>query len=267
MNKTYQATGIIIKKKPLGEADNLVTILTSEYGLVQAVATGARKYKSKLRGRSELLIVNQMLLVKGRSLDRISELETIATYPNLSKDLAKFSAGQYLAELVLSLAVKEQPQSELYELFNEHLRRLNNLENNSITSLSAYLSQAVFHLLAIAGIAPQLHTCCLTNTQINPDLTNPQWQIGFSFEAGGIINRLANHQINFTLTALELSLMQHLGQKSLVETKEIIPQELDNLSLELAWLKIEHSLRNYTSYNLGHSFKSSALIDSLFAVQ
>jgi hypothetical protein len=61
--------------------------------------------------------------------------------------------------------------------------------------------------------------------------------------------------------------MQHLGQKSLVETEEIIPQKLDNLSLELAWLKIEHSLRNYTSYNLGHSFKSSALIDSLFAVQ
>ena len=49
MSRTYQATGINLKGMPLGEADRLVTILSPEYGLIRAVAPGARKHKSKLR--------------------------------------------------------------------------------------------------------------------------------------------------------------------------------------------------------------------------
>ncbi|NJP21762.1 MAG: hypothetical protein HC763_25260 [Hydrococcus sp. CRU_1_1] len=71
MTKTYQATGIILKGMPLGEADRLLTILSPEYGLIRAVAPGARKHKSRLRGRSELFVVNQWLIVKGRSLDKL----------------------------------------------------------------------------------------------------------------------------------------------------------------------------------------------------
>lgn len=267
MSKTYQTVGIIVKKKPFGEADLILTILSPEYGLFQAIAPGARKYKSKLRGRSELFVVNEMLLTKGRSLDKVTQLETLQTYPNLSGNLAKLSVSQYLAELVLNLGVKDEPQRELYELFKEHLRRLNNIDNTSISVLYAYLSQAVFHLLAINGIAPQFNKCCATNTQINPDLSNPRWKIGFSFDAGGIIDHESNFPINVTLTGLELTLMQHLGDQTLVETMAILPEKLDNLSLELAWVNIECSLRNYVSYNLGRSFKSSTLIDSLFALK
>ncbi len=267
MSKTYQTTGIIVKKKPLGEADLLLTVLSPEYGLFQAIAPGARKYKSKLRGRTELFVVNDMLLAEGRSLERIIQLETLQIYANLSKDLGKLSASQYLGELVLSLGGKNEPQIELFELFKEHLKRLNNLENKEITLLYGHLSQAVFHLLAINGIAPQFNKCCVTNTQIKADLTNPQWKIGFSFEAGGIINHGTNFPINVTLTGLELSLMQHLGAQTLLETAAIWPPKLDPLSLEFAWVNIEHNLRNYASYHLGRSFKSSILIDNLIALK
>jgi DNA repair protein RecO (recombination protein O) len=267
MSKTYQTKGIILKKKPFGEADVVLTVLSPEYGLFSAIAPGARKYKSKLRGRSELLVVNEMLIIEGRSLDRITQLETLDTYPNLNRDLATLSVSQYLAELVLNLALKDEPQIELYELFKEHLKRLNNLENNHISLLYAYLSQAVFHLLAIHGIAPQFHKCCITNNIIEGDLNNPQWKIGFSFEAGGIIGVKGIFPINASLTALELNLMQHLGEQKLVEILAISSQKLDNLSLELAWVNIERCLRNYASYNLGRPFKSSTLIDSLFVLK
>ncbi len=54
MSRTYQATGINLQGMAFGEADRLLTILTAEYGLIRAIAPGARKYKSSLRGRSEL---------------------------------------------------------------------------------------------------------------------------------------------------------------------------------------------------------------------
>jgi DNA repair protein RecO (recombination protein O) len=189
MSQTYQATGINLKGKPLGETDRLLTVLTSEYGLINAIAPGARKHKSRLRGRSELFVVNKLLIVKGRSLDKIIQADTIYTYSGLSKDLGKLAAAQYLAELVLSLALKEQPQVELYELLKEHLRRLEQLPSGE--SIYPHLAHAVFHLLAIAGVAPQVHACCLTQQLLPPNFQTPHWQVGFSFDRGGIIN-LAN---------------------------------------------------------------------------
>ncbi|MGQ4648404.1 DNA repair protein RecO [Lyngbya aestuarii] len=193
MSRTYKATGINLKSIPLGEADRLVTILTREYGLIRVVAPGARNQKSKLAGRSGLFVVNQLLLAKGKSLDKITQAETLVSYPGFCKDLSKLAASQYLAELVLCHALSGQPQEELYELLNEHLRRLEQLPNQKDQHsgsgfVIAHLSQGIFHLLALAGIAPQLRLCCLTQRSINPDFADPNWRIGFSIEAGGTVS-------------------------------------------------------------------------------
>src|SRR5919199_5705267 len=190
MSRTYKATGINLKSMPLGEADRLVTILTREFGLIRAVAPGVRKHNSKLGARSGLFVVNDLLLAKGRSLDKITQAETLESYPGLSKDLSKLAASQYLAELVLCHALSEQPQEELFELLNEHLRRLEQLPstpgNQSGASLVlAHLSHGVFHLLALAGIAPQVQACCVTQHSLTPDLTDPDWRVGFCVDARG----------------------------------------------------------------------------------
>ncbi|MGB3205538.1 MAG: DNA repair protein RecO, partial [Crinalium sp.] len=124
MSRTYKVTGINLKGMPLGEADRLLTILTKELGLIRVVAPGARKHNSKLGGRSGLFVVNELLIAKGRSLDKITQAETVESYPGLSKDLGKLAASQYLAEIVVSQALSEQPQAELYAVLNEHLRRI-----------------------------------------------------------------------------------------------------------------------------------------------
>jgi DNA repair protein RecO (recombination protein O) len=191
MSRVYKATGINLKSMPLGESDRLVTILTQEFGLIRAVAPGARKHNSKLGGRSGLFVVNELLIASGRSLDKITQAETIESYPALSQDLGKLAASQYLAEMVMCQALSEQPQTELFCLLGEHLKRLEQLPKSSGFLTLAHLSQAVFHLLAIAGLTPQLQACCLTGQAIAPDFTSADWQVGFSNLAGGIVNLAA----------------------------------------------------------------------------
>src|SRR5512147_915068 len=99
---------------PFGEADRLLTILTREHGLIQAIAMGARKHSSSLAGRSGLFVVNDLLIVKGRSLDKVTQAETLESYPKLGKDLQKLTVSQYLAELCLCQALSDQPQEELF---------------------------------------------------------------------------------------------------------------------------------------------------------
>ncbi|MHC5724571.1 MAG: DNA repair protein RecO [Nostoc sp.] len=294
MSRTYKATGINLKTQVLGESDKIVTILTPEFGLIRAVAPGARKHNSSLGGRSGMFVVNELLIAKGRSLDKITQAQTLKTYPGLAKDLGKLAASQYLAEIVLCQALSEQPQEELYELFNEHLHRLEAVSSANPSGVLAHLAHGVFHLLALAGLTPQVQVCCLSERPLKPDFTDPNWQVGFSIPAGGTVSLEAREHlrtegeremrrdqypmpnapspmphaqtvvvhrqeipvISSRLGAMELALLQHLSQPEIMQ--------IDG-ARDYNWLSVEQILRQYAQYQLGRPIRSATLIDSYFA--
>ena len=272
-----------MKGSSLKENDRLVTVLTPEYGLIRAVAPGAKKYKSQLRGRTELFVINEFLVIRGRSLNKIIQADTIYTYPGLSRDIGKLATAQYLAELSIALAVAEQPQPELYELLNEHLRRIEGCELGQ--SVYPYLAQAVFHLIAIAGLTPQILECCVTQEVVYPNLDSVTWRVGFSFESGGIISfkalqpdRQHNNpeldemetynarlpKIDYRLSGMELALLQQLANQDLPSTELFTAQATSNFDLEVAWIRIEQVLREYIQYHIGKTIRSAKLVDNLY---
>ncbi len=292
MSRTYKAIGINLKAMPLGEADRIVTILTKEFGLLRAVAMGARKQNSKLGGRSGLFVVNELLMAKGRSLDKITQAETLESYPGLARNLKKLTAGQYLAELALQQALSEQPQEELFYLLNEHLGRI---EQCSDAEVLPRLIHAIFQLLVVAGIAPQVNQCSVTGAAIEPDLNNSDPQAGFSGTIGGVVkleelDRILEEQaspyrvqspvgeyrvtdsnsavanparksyaprfLNVPLHAPELAALQHLPQAE--------PPAPDQYPLSV-WLTLEKLLRQYAQYHFDQPIRSAVLIDSCFA--
>ncbi|MBN3887877.1 MAG: DNA repair protein RecO [Nostoc sp. JL31] len=333
MSRTYKATGINLKTQALGESDKIVTILTREFGLIRAVAPGSRKHNSSLGGRSGMFVVNELLIAKGRSLDKITQAQTLKTYPGLAKDLGKLAASQYLAEIVLCEALSEQPQEELYDLFNEHLHRLEAVSSANPSGVLAHLAHGVFHLLALAGLTPQVQICCLSQRSLKPDFTDPNWQVGFSIPAGGTVSLEARERlrkqekemraeaqrsrgaeeqgeindqfpvphapfpiapvastdsaalastrssgtsathwlpnaqtvvvhrqeipvISCRLSAMELTLLQHLSQPEIMQIDGARDHD---------WLSVEQILRQYAQYQLGRPIRSATLIDSYFA--
>ena len=277
----FKATGIILKGKTFKETDRLITILTTDYGLITALAPGAKKHKSRLRGRTELFVINEFVLIKGRSLDKIIQAETIYTYPGLSQDLGRLAAAQYLAELATYIAVDQQPQADLYELLTEHLRRIEKLPSQ--INVYPYIVQGIFHLLAIAGIAPQVHACSLTNVKIDLEQIPHTWRCGFSFDNGGIVVRDRNNSqpqiidedsndqptiIQYKLNALEVGILQHLSSHSLPDLPQVIPSHLlAQLSIDSAWIRIEKILRQYMQHYLGKTIRSADLVDKLYLVE
>jgi DNA repair protein RecO (recombination protein O) len=253
-SKTYQVTGINLKAMPFGEADRLVTILTPEQGLLRVVAPGARKPKSSLGGRSGIFVVNQLLLARGKSIDRITQAETLHTYRNLALDLSKLAISQYWAEIVLAQAISEHPQSDLYEVLNVHLRRLDTLTDGD---LWGHLCQGIFHLLALGGIAPQVHNCWATNELITPNLGNPHWRIGFNIDRGGTVRIDQAVETNgglYYLNALETYLFQQLS------ASELAPTDIETADLASAWLRIEGILRRYIKHHLDCNIRSATLL-------
>jgi DNA repair protein RecO (recombination protein O) len=258
MSGTYTATGINLKAIPMGENDRLVTLLTSEYGLIRAIAPGARKPKSSLGGRMSLFVVNQLLIVKGRSIDRITQAETVTSYARLSKDLDKLAASQYLAEIVLAQALSDLPQQDLFELLNLHLERIEKLPTIDRSAIIAHLCHGIFHLLVLGGIAPQVHSCIVTEVEIKPDFTNDNWRVAYSIDGGGIADPFAladdpSCNCSHRLTAEELYLLQQLSGGELTDVNSVT----DSIA---SWLKIEKILRQYIKYHLNLSIASAALI-------
>lgn len=299
MSRTYKATGINLKTQAMGEADKIVTILTREFGLIRVVAPGARKHKSSLGGRSGMFVVNELLIAQGRSLDKITQAQTVTSYPGLAKDLGKLAASQYLAEIVLCQALSEQPQEELYELLNEHLSRLEALKNGDAFSVLANLTHGVFHFLALAGLTPQVQQCCITGRTLTPDLTNSNWQIGFSVPAGGTVCLDAWEGLNSegrdrgttssssspspksppatvkengtsyqtVVHRQEIPVISYrLNATELTILQQLSqPEIMQGAARDHSWLSIEQILRQYAQYHFGRLIRSSTLIDSYFA--
>jgi DNA repair protein RecO (recombination protein O) len=277
--KEYQATGINLKGMPLGEHDRLLTILTKEHGLIKAVAAGARKHRSAMAGRSGLFVVNDLQISVGRSMDRVKNAEMVQSFVGLGKTLAKLTAAQYLSELALMQALSAQPQEELFLVLVEHLNRIQNAENNHVL---ACLAHGTYHLLAIAGFAPQVHSCCISQRPVIANRELPKWKAGFSIVGGGVINleitdpphggnpnsdRSSNgmeilssdeihNRISHYLTATELLAIQELAQTDL--TDNILKSHTTD------WLTVERLLRAYAQYHFDRPIQSSALIDNCF---
>lgn len=294
MSRTYKATGINLKAIPLGETDRLLTILTPDVGLIRAVAPGSRKHQSRLGGRSDLFVVNDWLIVKGKRLDKLIQAETVRTFSGLSQHLGRLTASQYLAEMVLIIALSDCPQGDLFHLLIEHLERL---ENCPPGALLAALSHGIYHLLALAGVAPEVHRCCLTQAKIVPNFLDPTWSAEFDAQAGGLVQRqsdavgsapgarslpqVSNGQGRYKsgpnpgclrLTAIDVALLQQLSKPELITTMPIsvagpnpatiTPEALKTQEL---WSRIERLLREYAQGYFERPIRSATLVDVCFA--
>lgn len=80
MNKTYRDQAIVLHTQDLGEADRIITMLTLNHGKIRAVAKGVRKTKSRFGARLEPFSYVDIQLYTGRTLDVITQVESINAY-------------------------------------------------------------------------------------------------------------------------------------------------------------------------------------------
>ena len=71
----FKDTGIPVKRIEVGEGDLLLDILTKYHGLINAVAPGARKIKSRKRGNIELGVISNFSFGEGRNRSIVVEAE------------------------------------------------------------------------------------------------------------------------------------------------------------------------------------------------
>lgn len=179
---TYSLTAINVGSFNLGESDRLLTIFSPERGLLKVVAKGARKPGAKMTGKSELLNVNTLLLSKGKTLDIITQAESLESFPALRKDLIRLTFALYYAELTQAFG---QGVSEDAQEYFAYLRQA--LKQMCVDGQDPMFLCLKFELglLQILGYQPEL-TYCVLCRQVLTDYTLS----AFHQDWGGIICRI-----------------------------------------------------------------------------
>lgn len=153
----YRDEAIVLRAQKLGEADRIVTLLTRHHGKVRAVGKGVRRTSSRFGSRLEPFMLIDVQLYTGRSLDVVTQVETIGPYARqVCGDYALYTAGTAMLETAERLvAAEREPALQQFVLLAAAVRALAERAHAPGLVLDSYLLRA----LAVAGWAPSFADC------------------------------------------------------------------------------------------------------------
>lgn len=159
----YRDEAIVLRTQKLGEADRILTLLTRHHGKVRAVGKGVRRTSSRFGSRLEPFMVIDLQLYTGRSLDVVTQVETIAPYGRqLGADYGLYTTGTAMLETADRLVADErEPATQQFLLLVGAVRALAERAHAPGLVLDSYLLRA----LAVAGWAPSFTECARCGAQ------------------------------------------------------------------------------------------------------
>lgn len=188
MKNNFVTDAINLKSYNLSESDKIIVMYSKEKGLIKGVAKGCKKPKSKLGARMDLLVANQLMLYKGKTLDTICEAKNINTFKDSRQDMSKLLHSMYVSEVVNHFGIEGDPSSkEIYDLLYKTLEKISNAADKKEVLIAVVKFQ--LKIMQIAGFGVELDTCLCCREQILDK------NMYFSSKMGGVICEECNKHL------------------------------------------------------------------------
>jgi DNA repair protein RecO (recombination protein O) len=186
---TYRTQAIVLRSYAWPRHARCFVLYTREQGKVKAVAAGVQKIKSKVAGHLQPFTVSEIMLARGRTMDRLAQARMEQSFPSLGREYPLFLLGSYVLEVVERLT-KEGVTDRF--VWDEMLAVFQELDDQGQWSsgVSSREEQSRFALMTRLfalrildrfGYRPELHACVACAQAIRPE------QIYFSVLQGGVL--------------------------------------------------------------------------------
>ena len=182
--RVTKTVAIVLKSRRLGDADRIITLLTPFRGKIDVIAKGLLRPRSKMAGHLEPLTMTEVLLAHGRTMDLVTQAQSVETFAVLHNDLQHLSTAMYLLELTDRLTVEHADATEIYEILERSLRALAREDGIQLVTRRFELE-----LLTVTGFRPELDRCLETGEPVAAD------EAFWTHRGGGVISSdaLANY--------------------------------------------------------------------------
>lgn len=149
-------TGLVVRERPSGENDKLLSVLTDTNGLIEICAKGVKKANAKNASSAQAFAYGRFCIVEGKNYYILNSSEPIRIFYDIRLDMSRFALASYFCELILFTCVKNQPNKEILRLI------LNTLHFLSDGKKSEALLKSIFELRLMCelGMGPYLVGCC-----------------------------------------------------------------------------------------------------------
>jgi len=166
--KTYSVDAFVLRMRPLGEADRILTLFSAEHGKLTAVAKGVRKTQSKFGARLDFMARSALTLHAGRSLHVITSARLLGTAWERVVEPELYSLASYIAEAIDGLCEPDLAVPELFDLLTEFqtVTALPVPANAKARSLDALRVVMELRILSALGFAPELDACARCGTPL-----------------------------------------------------------------------------------------------------
>ena len=162
--RSFNAEGIVVRTRNLGESDRIVILLTPNRGLIHCVARSARNTKSKIGGQTDLLRHITASINTGRSdLHIINQVETINAHLGLHTDLDRLTLASHMAETSEQFSTEGAANPALFNLLSESLTNTESTDTGKLQLLRLWHD---VQLLSISGWEPELRNCVRTGIEL-----------------------------------------------------------------------------------------------------
>jgi len=243
----YKTKGIILRTHKLGEADRIVTILTSNLGKVSAVAKGVRKTKSKFGSRLEPFMHVDLVLYKGRNLDIVTQAEIIDSFSGIRDNFDRITYGSAMLDLTNKVAIEGERDVALYNLLLKGLSVIPGVKKNFRLLLIAF----DIKLMAISGYMPKLERCVVCEKGLGA-------KMHFSFQWGGVVcdDCKVSDRNSIVVTPAAVETLSRLLRRPLLEAidMDVIARTEDELYL---------LMHDYIAYYIQARLKSRECLSQL----
>ncbi len=143
MNDIFSCTGIVLRSRPAGENDRLITLLTGTEGKLNVFVRGARKPSSRFAASSESFAFGEFKLSHGQSAYYLNDADISNYFEEFRTDIELASYASYFAEIADYYCVEGEDSTAMLGLLYASLLALNN------PNFSCRLVRCIFVLRSI----------------------------------------------------------------------------------------------------------------------
>lgn len=162
--RPLRTEAIVLRQRPIGDADKVCVLLSPAHGRIEAVARGVRKTTSRLAGHVEALSRGSFQLAQGRSMYIVTQAQTLDAWPGLHDDIDRLSLAVGAAELIDRTAVADLGSRALYELTRKTLSRI--AETGEPAAAARWFR---LRWLDQQGYQPELNDCVRCRATLEPE--------------------------------------------------------------------------------------------------
>lgn len=149
-----QLEGIVIRARPYGENNKIVTLFTREAGKITCMARGAKKPASRLAAITQPFTHGSFSIYKGKGMGTLQAGDQLESWRHIHQDIMSTAYASYVSELIDRLTEQDEVQPAIYEMLYQALHAIE--EGYDPEAITLFVE---WKMLPVAGLTPSLHQC------------------------------------------------------------------------------------------------------------